>query len=89
MLFFFSPLQIISDLPGCHKNVFEYLMAFLRELLKNSERNHLDVNILGKAQNNHFVQRNFAICITKDVSRVSVDIACVVLRHLKLSKPSK
>ncbi|NXC11181.1 I5P2 phosphatase, partial [Orthonyx spaldingii] len=38
--------QIISDLPVCHRNVFEYLMAFLRELLKNSGRNHLDVNIL-------------------------------------------
>uniref|UniRef100_A0A8C0BF97 phosphoinositide 5-phosphatase n=1 Tax=Buteo japonicus TaxID=224669 RepID=A0A8C0BF97_9AVES len=38
--------QIISNLPGCHKNVFEYLMAFLRELLKNSGKNHLDVNIL-------------------------------------------
>ncbi|XP_063274825.1 type II inositol 1,4,5-trisphosphate 5-phosphatase isoform X1 [Prinia subflava] len=38
--------QIISDLPVCHRNVFEYLMAFLRELLKNSGKNHLDVNIL-------------------------------------------
>ncbi|XP_068850528.1 type II inositol 1,4,5-trisphosphate 5-phosphatase isoform X2 [Aphelocoma coerulescens] len=38
--------QIISDLPVCHKNVFEYLMAFLRELLKNSGKNHLDANIL-------------------------------------------
>lgn len=46
---FFSPHQILSTLPVCHKNVFEYLMAFLRELLKNSGKNHLDVNILGKA----------------------------------------
>ncbi|KAM6239671.1 type II inositol 1,4,5-trisphosphate 5-phosphatase [Porphyrio hochstetteri] len=38
--------QIISNLPGCHKNVFEYLMAFLRELLKNSGKNQLDVNVL-------------------------------------------
>uniref|UniRef100_A0A8B9PU98 phosphoinositide 5-phosphatase n=1 Tax=Apteryx owenii TaxID=8824 RepID=A0A8B9PU98_APTOW len=38
--------EIISKLPRCHKNVFEYLMAFLRELLKNSGKNHLDVNIL-------------------------------------------
>ncbi|XP_031450763.1 type II inositol 1,4,5-trisphosphate 5-phosphatase isoform X1 [Phasianus colchicus] len=38
--------QIISNLPECHKNVFEYLMAFLRELLKNSGKNNLDVNIL-------------------------------------------
>lgn len=67
MLFcFFSPPQIISNLPGCHKNVFEYLMAFLRELLKNSGKNHLDVNVLGKASKItilfrralHFVQQN-------------------------------
>lgn len=45
----FSSNQIISNLPECHKNVFEYLMAFLRELLKNSGKNNLDVNILGKA----------------------------------------
>ncbi|XP_016159270.1 PREDICTED: type II inositol 1,4,5-trisphosphate 5-phosphatase isoform X1 [Ficedula albicollis] len=38
--------QIISELPSCHKNVFRYLMAFLQELLKNSGKNHLDVNIL-------------------------------------------
>lgn len=49
MCFFFSSTQIISNLPECHKNVFEYLMAFLRELLKNSGKNNLDVNILGKA----------------------------------------
>ena len=28
--------------------MFDYLAAFLRELLKNSEHNHLDVNILGE-----------------------------------------
>ncbi|KAM9367164.1 type II inositol 1,4,5-trisphosphate 5-phosphatase-like [Phaethornis superciliosus] len=39
--------QIISKLPRCHKNVFEYLMAFLRELLRKSGKNHLDENILG------------------------------------------
>ncbi|XP_076827910.1 type II inositol 1,4,5-trisphosphate 5-phosphatase isoform X2 [Brachyhypopomus gauderio] len=38
--------KIISLLPQCHKNVFNYLTAFLRELLKNSDYNRLDVNIL-------------------------------------------
>uniref|UniRef100_A0A7M4FSE1 phosphoinositide 5-phosphatase n=1 Tax=Crocodylus porosus TaxID=8502 RepID=A0A7M4FSE1_CROPO len=38
--------QIVSKLPECHKNVFKYLMAFLRELLKNSGKNRLDANIL-------------------------------------------
>uniref|UniRef100_A0A8C4F5I7 phosphoinositide 5-phosphatase n=1 Tax=Dicentrarchus labrax TaxID=13489 RepID=A0A8C4F5I7_DICLA len=42
---FFS-LQVISMLPQCHQNVFNYLAAFLRELLKNSSSNRLDVNIL-------------------------------------------
>lgn len=43
-----SPMskEIISKLPQCHKNVFDYIMSFLRELLKNSEKNHLDVKIL-------------------------------------------
>ncbi|XP_071608845.1 type II inositol 1,4,5-trisphosphate 5-phosphatase-like [Heliangelus exortis] len=39
--------QIISKLPRCHKNVFEYLMAFLQELLRKSGKNHLDAHILG------------------------------------------
>ncbi|KAJ3597582.1 hypothetical protein NHX12_001105 [Muraenolepis orangiensis] len=38
--------KVISSLPQCHKNVFDYLAAFLRELLKNADHNHLDVNIL-------------------------------------------
>ncbi|XP_007492882.1 type II inositol 1,4,5-trisphosphate 5-phosphatase isoform X1 [Monodelphis domestica] len=38
--------QIISNLPTCHKNVFNYLIAFLRELLNNSGKNHLDEKIL-------------------------------------------
>lgn len=43
-----SPHQVISMLPQCHQNVFNYVAAFLRELLKNSASNRLDVNILGK-----------------------------------------
>ncbi|XP_062421362.1 type II inositol 1,4,5-trisphosphate 5-phosphatase isoform X1 [Pungitius pungitius] len=38
--------KVISMLPQCHKNVFNYLAAFLREMLKNSASNRLDVNIL-------------------------------------------
>ncbi|TMS10526.1 Type II inositol 1,4,5-trisphosphate 5-phosphatase [Larimichthys crocea] len=38
--------KTISMLPQCHQNVFNYLAAFLRELLKNSASNRLDVNIL-------------------------------------------
>ncbi|KAJ8405093.1 hypothetical protein AAFF_G00330140 [Aldrovandia affinis] len=38
--------KVISQLPQCHKNVFNYLTAFLRELLRNAAHNHLDANIL-------------------------------------------
>ncbi|XP_046892778.1 type II inositol 1,4,5-trisphosphate 5-phosphatase isoform X1 [Hypomesus transpacificus] len=38
--------KVISMLPQCHKNVFNYLAAFLRELLKNAIHNRLNVNIL-------------------------------------------
>ncbi|XP_058051479.1 type II inositol 1,4,5-trisphosphate 5-phosphatase isoform X3 [Ahaetulla prasina] len=38
--------QVVSMLPECHKNVFNYLMAFLRELLQHSEKNHLDGHVL-------------------------------------------
>ncbi|XP_014890164.1 type II inositol 1,4,5-trisphosphate 5-phosphatase [Poecilia latipinna] len=38
--------KIISMLPPFHKNVFNYLAAFLRELLKNSANNRLEVDIL-------------------------------------------
>uniref|UniRef100_A0AAY5K6Z4 phosphoinositide 5-phosphatase n=1 Tax=Esox lucius TaxID=8010 RepID=A0AAY5K6Z4_ESOLU len=40
--------KVVSCLPQCHKNVFNYLAAFLRELLKHSAYNSLDVNILGE-----------------------------------------
>ncbi|XP_057196039.1 type II inositol 1,4,5-trisphosphate 5-phosphatase isoform X2 [Triplophysa rosa] len=38
--------QIISVLPQCHTNVFNYLTAFIQELLKHSAHNRLDINIL-------------------------------------------
>ncbi|XP_059507433.1 inositol polyphosphate 5-phosphatase OCRL isoform X2 [Stegostoma tigrinum] len=38
--------QLILQLPRCHRNVFKYLMAFLRELLKHSEENKLDAKML-------------------------------------------
>ncbi|KAJ0066499.1 hypothetical protein NL108_013966, partial [Boleophthalmus pectinirostris] len=39
-------VKVVSMLPQCHQNVFNYIAAFLRELLKNSAQNRLDVNIL-------------------------------------------
>ncbi|XP_006867618.1 PREDICTED: type II inositol 1,4,5-trisphosphate 5-phosphatase [Chrysochloris asiatica] len=38
--------EVISTLPTFHRNVFNYLMAFLKMLLRNSAKNHLDENIL-------------------------------------------
>uniref|UniRef100_A0A8C5LQX7 phosphoinositide 5-phosphatase n=1 Tax=Leptobrachium leishanense TaxID=445787 RepID=A0A8C5LQX7_9ANUR len=43
---FTSSKEIIATLPFHHKNVFNYLISFLRELLKNAAQNHLDINIL-------------------------------------------
>ncbi|RXM94856.1 Type II inositol 1,4,5-trisphosphate 5-phosphatase [Acipenser ruthenus] len=40
--------KVVSMLPQCHENTFNYIMAFLRELLKNCVFNHLDVDILSK-----------------------------------------
>ncbi|XP_061145618.1 type II inositol 1,4,5-trisphosphate 5-phosphatase isoform X2 [Syngnathus typhle] len=37
--------KVIFTLPQCHRNVFNYIAAFLRELLKNSASNRLDVTI--------------------------------------------
>ncbi|XP_053555377.1 inositol polyphosphate 5-phosphatase OCRL isoform X2 [Bombina bombina] len=38
--------QVISQLPRCHRNVFRYLIAFLRELLKYSQDNNLTANMI-------------------------------------------
>ncbi|XP_065649887.1 inositol polyphosphate 5-phosphatase OCRL isoform X3 [Hydra vulgaris] len=38
--------QIICQIPECHANVFRYLTAFLRELLKQSAENKLDAKLL-------------------------------------------
>lgn len=39
--------QVVTQLPECHGNVFQYLTAFLRELLKQSAENKLDAKMLG------------------------------------------
>uniref|UniRef100_A0AAY4C8R1 phosphoinositide 5-phosphatase n=1 Tax=Denticeps clupeoides TaxID=299321 RepID=A0AAY4C8R1_9TELE len=38
--------QLISQLPRAHRNVFRYLMAFLRELLKHSQDNNLNASLI-------------------------------------------
>ncbi|XP_072404659.1 type II inositol 1,4,5-trisphosphate 5-phosphatase isoform X3 [Chiloscyllium punctatum] len=38
--------QVVAMLPQVHKNVFNYLMAFLHDLLKNALHNNLDVPTL-------------------------------------------
>ncbi|KAM8976707.1 type II inositol 1,4,5-trisphosphate 5-phosphatase [Pelodytes ibericus] len=43
---YLSSKEVIENLPLHHKNVFNYLISFLRELLNKSPRNHLDINIL-------------------------------------------
>uniref|UniRef100_A0A8D2LA40 phosphoinositide 5-phosphatase n=1 Tax=Varanus komodoensis TaxID=61221 RepID=A0A8D2LA40_VARKO len=38
--------QVVCQLPRSHRNVFRYVMAFLRELLKYSESNNVSANML-------------------------------------------
>lgn len=38
--------QVIAQIPECHRNVFRYLCAFLRELLSHADQNKLDVKLL-------------------------------------------
>uniref|UniRef100_A0A3Q1CFC9 phosphoinositide 5-phosphatase n=1 Tax=Amphiprion ocellaris TaxID=80972 RepID=A0A3Q1CFC9_AMPOC len=42
--------QLISQLPRAHRNVFRYLMAFLKELLKHSHNNNLTASLIGKRE---------------------------------------
>ncbi|XP_074064397.1 inositol polyphosphate 5-phosphatase OCRL [Macrotis lagotis] len=38
--------QVVSHLPRCHRNVFRYLLSFLRELLKHSKTNNVNANMI-------------------------------------------
>ena len=38
--------QVVSQLPTHHKHVFNYLTAFLREVVKHSHKNGIDPKIL-------------------------------------------
>uniref|UniRef100_A0A7N8WZK9 phosphoinositide 5-phosphatase n=1 Tax=Mastacembelus armatus TaxID=205130 RepID=A0A7N8WZK9_9TELE len=38
--------QLISQLPRAHRNMFRYLMAFLKELLRHSQNNNLSHNLI-------------------------------------------
>lgn len=48
-MFDFCVHQLISQLPRAHRNVFRYLVAFLKELLKHSHNNNLTANLVGKS----------------------------------------
>lgn len=48
-MFDFSVYQLISQLPRAHRNVFRYLVAFLKELLKHSHKNNLSATLVGKS----------------------------------------
>lgn len=41
-------LQVILQLPSCHRNVFRYLMSFLRELLRYSDDNNVSATMIGE-----------------------------------------
>ena len=41
-------LQVLSQIPGYHKNTFHYVCEFLKEMLKFSEHNGLEIKFIGK-----------------------------------------
>uniref|UniRef100_A0A667ZDK1 phosphoinositide 5-phosphatase n=1 Tax=Myripristis murdjan TaxID=586833 RepID=A0A667ZDK1_9TELE len=47
--------QLISQLPRAHRNVFRYLLAFLRELLKHSHNNNLTASLIGMSRRSHIL----------------------------------
>uniref|UniRef100_A0A5S6P6H0 phosphoinositide 5-phosphatase n=1 Tax=Xenopus tropicalis TaxID=8364 RepID=A0A5S6P6H0_XENTR len=55
-------VKVVSMLPLHHKNVFKYLISFLQEMLNNSEKNHLDIKILGNLLTD--VPKESGKCIT-------------------------
>lgn len=55
MCYLFYNWQLISQLPRAHRNVFRYLMAFLKELLKHSHNNNLTASLIGTKQILHKV----------------------------------
>ncbi|XP_053397394.1 inositol polyphosphate 5-phosphatase OCRL-like [Mercenaria mercenaria] len=40
--------QVVSKVPDCHRNVFKYLCAFLRQLLEEAKFNNLDIKYLAQ-----------------------------------------
>lgn len=70
VLFFVYNWQLISQLPRAHRNVFRYLMAFLKELLKHSHNNNLTASLIGMKQI-HKVSRKFKSSILWNIWGVS------------------
>uniref|UniRef100_A0A8C7DZJ1 phosphoinositide 5-phosphatase n=1 Tax=Oncorhynchus kisutch TaxID=8019 RepID=A0A8C7DZJ1_ONCKI len=64
--------KVVSLLPQCHKNVFNYIAAFLRELLKHSTHNSLDVNILATI---------FAALLLRSPTKQDLGAPAVSFRH--------
>ena len=44
-------LKVLSQIPDYHKNTFHYVCEFLKEMLKFSDHNGLDIKVLGKRVN--------------------------------------
>uniref|UniRef100_A0A8C4F4Q8 phosphoinositide 5-phosphatase n=1 Tax=Dicentrarchus labrax TaxID=13489 RepID=A0A8C4F4Q8_DICLA len=75
--------NVISMLPQCHQNVFNYLAAFLRELLKNSSSNRLDVNILGKNR------KHIAVKAPSFLNVLLLAVALFFSQHVELLEGNK
>ena len=59
--------QVVASLPPVHYNVFYYLMAFLRELLKFSDSNKLTVEKLAVVFSSVLIRPppTFQVCVVR------------------------
>ncbi|KAK4295648.1 hypothetical protein Pmani_031812 [Petrolisthes manimaculis] len=58
--------EVINKLPDYHRNVFEYLMAFLKELLNHAEDNTLDANTLAHVFGSVLIRESSAVAGSSD-----------------------
>ena len=61
--------QVVNQLPECHANVFRYLTAFLREILKFTGDNKLDANMIAAVFGGILLRPNPKLSDKKQSSR--------------------
>lgn len=72
-------MKVVNRLPASHKAVFEYLIEFMVELLKYSDKNRLHYNILGRLhcidENDWLVRFADKYCLSSRLSGIMLDFS--------------